>query len=75
MSTTRILFLTTTSTELSFPNASVNAEGEMTYIWRGSDRLFGVPTKNVVVVETVPPQQAPAPPPEPQPVPANGEDA
>jgi len=72
----RIVFLTTTSSELTFANSKVISDGEMTCVWHDGERIFMVPTKNVVAIETLPEQQGvPAPPPEPQPVPASGPDA
>lgn len=57
----RIVFLATTSSELRFPDSTVTSDGEMTYIWRAGERVFGLPSKNIVAVEKLP-DPAPEPP-------------
>lgn len=68
MTNYRLVFSTTTSTELRFPNSTVTSDGEMTYFWTGAEKVFGIPTKNVIAIERLP-EPAPAEPP------TSGEDA
>jgi len=63
--TYRLVFSTTTTTELRFADADVTSDGEMTTVWQGNTKRFAVPSKNVVAIEHVA-NVAPAPEPEPE---------
>jgi hypothetical protein len=66
----RIVFSTTTTTELKFADATVDTGDGLTTVSQGSDIRFAIPTKNVVAIERIA-NVAPAPPPEDEPVPAD----
>ena len=62
MSTYRLVFQTTTSTELRFADSTVATDGDLTVVLQGGERVFALPTKNVIAIERMP---DPAPSPEP----------
>jgi hypothetical protein len=66
----RIVFSTTTTTELKFADATVATEGGLTMVYQGGDIRFALPTASVVAIERIA-NVAPAPPPEDEPVPAD----
>ena len=47
----RIVFSTTTTSELRFNDSSVTFDGGMLTIWKGGEKVFAIPTGNVVAVE------------------------
>ena len=57
----RIVFSTQTTTDLKFADASVTSDNDITAIWQNGEKVFAVPTANVVAVERV------ADPPQPEP--------
>lgn len=65
----RIVFTATSTTDLKFGDATIATDGGLTVVLQDGERVFAVPTANVVAVERLP-NVAPAPEPEPQPVPA-----
>ena len=66
----RIVFSTTTTTELKFADASMLTDGDLTIIYQYGKVRFALPTANVVAIERIA-NVAPAPPPEDEPVPAD----
>jgi hypothetical protein len=66
----RIVFSTTTTTELKFADAEAGTADGMTVIRQGEHIRFAIPTANVVAIERIA-NVAPAPPPEDEPVPAD----
>jgi hypothetical protein len=66
----RIVFSTTTTTELKFADATVDAGDGLTMVSQGGNIRFAIPTANVVAIERIA-NVAPAPPPEDEPVPAD----
>ena len=70
MDTIRIVFSTTTTTELRFADAAVRAEDGLTVISQEGRVRFAIPSANVVAIERIA-NVAPAPPPEDEPVPAD----
>ena len=54
MSTIRLVFRTLTSSELRFEDSTVTFDGGMAVIWKHGERVFAIPTENVVAVESLP---------------------
>ena len=63
MSTIRLVFRTLTSSELRFEDSTVTFDGGMAVVWRNGERLFAIPTENVVAVESLPAVPVPIEPP------------
>lgn len=59
----RIVFRTLTSSELRFEDSTVTFDGGMAVIWRNGEKLFAIPTENVVAVESLPAVPVPIEPP------------
>lgn len=66
MAIMRIIFTSTTTTDLKFADANIIHDGGMTTVWQGQEKVFGVPTANVVAIERI----VPPPPAETAPEPA-----
>jgi hypothetical protein len=62
MPVTRIVFQTTTTTELKFQEADVTYDGGMVTVWQGNEKRFAVPIANLVAIERLPEMPAPEPP-------------
>lgn len=65
MATTRLVFRTLTSSELRFEESTVTFDGGMAVVWKKGERVFAIPTENVVAVETLPDVPVPLVAPEP----------
>ena len=63
MSTYRIVFATQTTTDLKLAEASVTSDNGITAIWQNNEKVFAVPTANVVAIERIPDPPAPTEPP------------
>ena len=60
----RIVFTSTTTTDLKFKDADIVSDNGMTVVYQQSEKVFGVPTANVVAIERIPdpaPEKAPEP--------------
>lgn len=58
----RIVFATTTTTELRFQNATFVTDADLTIVVVDGVRRFAVPTANVIAVEQTRPEPQPEPP-------------
>jgi hypothetical protein len=68
--TYRIIFTATSTSDLTFVDSTVATDGGLTVVLKNGERVFAVPTANVIAVERAEPKSAPIPMPEPMPVPA-----
>lgn len=64
MHTTRIVFTSTTTSDLKFKDADITYDGGMAVVWQGQAKAFALPIASIVAVERIP-DPAPAPEPEP----------
>lgn len=63
----RIVFATTTTTELRFQNATFVTDADLTIVLVDGVRRFAIPTANVIAVEQTKAQPEPEPQAEPTP--------
>ena len=66
--TYRIIFTATSTSDLTFVDSTVATDGGLTVVLKNGERVFAVPTANVIAVERAEPKSAPIPMPEPMPV-------
>ena len=59
MATYRIVFAATTTSELKFPDSTVATDGDLVVVLKDGQRVFGIPSKNLVAIERL--QDAPPP--------------
>lgn len=62
MSMYRIVFSALTTSDLKFADSTVATDGALTVVLQNGERVFAVPTANVIAIEKMP-EPAPAPPP------------
>ena len=56
---TRVVFRTTTSSELTFKDSTVTFDGGMAVVWAKGEKVFAIPTENVVAIESINPPPVP----------------
>ncbi len=68
---TRIVFRTLTSSELTFKDSTVTFDGGMAVVWAKGEKVFAIPTENVVAIESINPPPAPIEAPKDEQAPAS----
>lgn len=63
MSNYRIVFTANATSDLKFMDSTIATDGGLTVVLQNGERVFAVPTANVIAVERLP-NAAPAPEPE-----------
>jgi hypothetical protein len=55
----RVVFTATSTSDVKFPDATVATDGGLTVVLQNGERVFCVPTANVIAVERIPDKPAP----------------
>lgn len=64
MSIYRIVFTANATSDLKFADATVATDGGLTVVLQNGERVFAVPTANVIAIERIPEPKPPASEPE-----------